>query len=163
MLKRLNWGLLLAVVLLVVLFISSSMTYHQQTSVPWLERVLAGRPFVQQLQGVHFHYAGETVSIHALGYFKFVEFFVRKGAHVATYFVLGLSLAIGLRPYFTNKWVQLVVTPVLVTGLAAYDEFHQMLTGDRTPLFQDVMLDTLAGLVAILIVWGLQQARKRGK
>ncbi|EPC76524.1 putative integral membrane protein, partial [Lacticaseibacillus paracasei subsp. paracasei Lpp126] len=33
------------------------------------------------------------------------------------------------------------------------DEFHQMLTGGRTPLFQDVMLDTAAAAVAVTLMW----------
>ncbi|KRM73061.1 integral membrane protein [Lacticaseibacillus brantae DSM 23927] len=146
--------------ILLILFISSSMTYHQQTSVPWLARVLAGRPLAAQLNGIHFHYAGEVISITHLGYFKFVEFFVRKGAHVLTYFALGGSLAIGLKPYLRGRSAALVIPPIMVTGLAAYDEFHQLLTGDRSPMFQDVMLDTVAGLVAVVIVWTWRQARK---
>ncbi len=37
------------------------------------------------------------------------------------------------------------------TGLAAFDEFHQGLTGGRSPLVADVILDSFGALVAILI------------
>jgi len=161
--RHVNWGLIVSGLVLVVLFISSSMTYHQQTSVPWLERVLANRPLAAQLAGIKFTYAGEVISVSHLGYFKFVEFFVRKGAHVLTYFILGGSLAIGLRPYLRGRWAELLIPPIMVTGFAAYDEFHQLLTGDRSPMFQDVMLDTVAGFVAVLIIWGWRQARKHQK
>lgn len=39
-------------------------------------------------------------------------------------------------------------------GYAALDEFHEMLTGGRTPLFQDVILDGIGALTGILlIIW----------
>ncbi|RDC48661.1 VanZ family protein, partial [Acinetobacter sp. RIT592] len=34
---------------------------------------------------------------------------------------------------------------------AGLDEFHQMLTGDRSPMFQDVMLDSMGALTAVVI------------
>ena len=48
------------------------------------------------------------------------------------------------------------------TGYAALDEFHQMLTGGRTPLFQDVILDSLGALTGVLICWlvlGIKEKR----
>ncbi|MFR3790176.1 MAG: VanZ family protein, partial [Lactobacillus paragasseri] len=35
-------------------------------------------------------------------------------------------------------------------GLAGLDEFHQYLTGDRTPSLHDVALDSAGALLAIL-------------
>ena len=47
------------------------------------------------------------------------------------------------------------------------DEYHQMLTGGRTPLFQDVMLDSAGALTAVLLSWGFlvgkSEARKENK
>ncbi|KRO16568.1 VanZ family protein [Lacticaseibacillus saniviri] len=157
---KINKWLVGTIAVLLILFISSSMTYHQQTSVPFLERMLANKPLNHQLLGVHFKYAGEVVSIDALGYFKFVEFFIRKAAHFISYFAIGVTAMIGLAKYTPNRWVRLVQVPLSVAGVAALDEFHQMLTGDRTPLFQDVMLDTIAGTIGVLIVF-LVMARHR--
>lgn len=36
-------------------------------------------------------------------------------------------------------------------GYAGIDEFHQMITGDRTPSFEDVMLDGIGALTGIII------------
>lgn len=37
-------------------------------------------------------------------------------------------------------------------GYAGIDEFHQMITGDRTPItFEDVMLDGIGALTGIII------------
>lgn len=146
-------GLWLAAVLLFVLFFSSSMTYKEQTTVPLLERLLHNEPFKQTLSGIHFNYAGEQQSIAEVGYFKFVEFFIRKGAHVSIFFLLGLGLTQGTFMYQKNRWLHWPLMVLSCTGVAAFDEFHQMLTGGRTPLFQDVMLDTAAAAVAVTLMW----------
>lgn len=138
----------LAFLIMLILFISSSMTYEQQTSVPFLEKYLANQPFKETLSWIHFKYATGEVSISSLGYYKFVEFFIRKEAHFGTYFLMGLFLYLGL-PYKLKWRVILVVLGAFF--YASFDEFHQMLTGGRTPLFQDVMLDTFGAIVGILI------------
>ncbi|HAJ53278.1 MAG TPA: VanZ family protein, partial [Lactobacillus sp.] len=99
-------------------------------------------PFKPFLSTIHFDYAGETQSVAKVGYFKFVEFFIRKGAHVTIFFLLGLGLTQGTFMYQKNRWLHWPLVTLSCTGIAAFDEFHQMLTGGRTPLFQDVMLDT---------------------
>ncbi|GAF40225.1 hypothetical protein FC83_GL001277 [Agrilactobacillus composti DSM 18527 = JCM 14202] len=129
------------------------MTYRQQTSVPILQQLLAHKPFYNKLTGIHFNYGGQVISIQASGYFKFIEFFVRKGAHFLTYFVLGLSAMFGLADRVRGRWFAAILFWLAATGFAATDEFHQMLTGDRTPLFQDVMLDSIASLLGILLAW----------
>lgn len=43
-------------------------------------------------------------------------------------------------------WLTSVLAWLSATGYAGLDEFHQMLTGDRTPSFQDVMLDSMGGI-----------------
>lgn len=154
-----HWGLWLAAVLLFVLFFSSSMTYKEQTTVPLLERLLHNEPFKQALSGIHFNYAGEQQSIAEVGYFKFVEFFIRKGAHVSIFFLLGLGLTQGTFMYQKNRWLHWPLMVLSCTGVAAFDEFHQMLTGGRTPLFQDVMLDTAAVAVTLMWLWLWRQKR----
>ena len=134
-----HWGLWLAAVLLFVLFFSSSMTYKEQTTVPLLERLLHNEPFKQALSDIHFNYAGEQQSIAEVGYFKF--------------FLLGLGLTQGTFMYQKNRWLHWPLMVLSCTGVAAFDEFHQMLTGGRTQLFQDVMLDTAAAAVAVTLMW----------
>ena len=150
--------------MMAVLFYSSSMTYHEQTSVPLLERSLHAQPLESWLSQFSFQYAGSEQSIKVSGYFKFVEFFVRKGAHFGTYFLLGLFSYLGLRPRLTGAGLAVIFSWLATTGYAATDEFHQMLTGDRTPLFQDVMLDSvgaLTGIVLFLIIERLWRLKKR--
>ena len=66
--------IILAFVMMLILFISSSMTYHQQTSVPFLEKYLTGKPFETFLERFSLDYSGSEISIQAVGYYKFLEF-----------------------------------------------------------------------------------------
>lgn len=149
--------LIICCLIMLVLFISSSQTYEQQSSVPFLENWLPGEPFKASLSSIEFSYANSVVSIKTMGYAKFVEFFIRKGAHFFTFFVLSGSLFLGLKPKLKPVYLVAIISWFSATGYAAMDEFHQMLTGGRTPLFQDVMLDSSGALTAcvVLLIWFL--------
>lgn len=138
-------------ILMGVLFYSSSQTYEQQSQIGLLSTLLHNEPFSNSLSHVAFNYAGSEVSIAAKGYFSFVEFFIRKGAHFGTYFLMGGSLYLGLVPRIRSVLLTGVIAWLAATGYAGLDEFHQMLTGGRTPLFQDVMLDSSGAMTAILL------------
>lgn len=147
-----NFYLGIAIIMMVVLFISSAMTYQQQSQVGLLDRLLAGEPLKEPLAKVRFNYAGSEVSIAASGYSKFIEFFIRKGAHFGTYFILGGSFCLALYYKVKNYWWGAFFGILGATGYAATDEFHQMLTGGRTPLFQDVMLDMAGAATAVVLI-----------
>ena len=91
------------------------------------------------------------VSIDHLGYAKFLEFFLRKGAHFGTYFILGSSLFLGVFPKLKIWWLTAILAWLSATGYAGLDEFHEMMTGGRTPMFQDVMLDSIGALTAVIL------------
>lgn len=145
------WG---GVVLIeLILFYSSSMTYKQQTSVPFLEKYVHGKPFSNSLEHIQFNYGGKVQSIKNDGYYHFVEFFIRKGAHFGTYLILGIFLCLALYTYFKhNNFLRIFVPWTMTTGLAAFDEFHQGLTGGRTPSVSDVILDSAGALTGIVIL-----------
>lgn len=148
-----KWFYGIAVVILLGLFYSSSMTYKQQTSVPFLERYLQNKPFEHGLSQIGFNYGGKYQSVANDGYFKFVEFFIRKGAHFSIYLVLGVFLALALITYFRRNYFLMIFIPwMTTTGLAAFDEFHQGLTGGRTPLVEDVILDSAGAFTGIVIL-----------
>lgn len=151
-LKNGNIYLIIAFAMMIILFISSSQTYEQQSSIPFLQKILSNQPFKKQLSGIAFMYAGSEVSISASGYYKFIEFFIRKAAHFGTYFILSGSWFLGLRKKIKNNlFIVTIISWLSATGYAALDEAHQMLTGGRSPLFQDVMLDSVGALTACVI------------
>ena len=61
--RKTDWFLILAVLMMIGLFYSSTMTYHQQTSVPLLERLLQHEPLKQWLSQFTLHYAGSEQSV----------------------------------------------------------------------------------------------------
>lgn len=151
-----------SLLLLAILFVSSSMTYKQQTSVPFLEKYLTSRPLETFLSHISFDYAGKTISIQAVGYYRFVEFFIRKAAHFGTYFLLAVFTYLGLVGRLSSKKAFMSAF-ILAVAYASFDEFHQMLTGGRTPLVQDVLLDSCGALCGILVIRAILAYYQRRK
>lgn len=159
--KNPNFYLLIACLVMVVLFISSSQTYGEQSQVGRIQHVLKDQPFYDQLSSIRFNYGGSEVSIRHQGYSKFIEFFIRKGAHFGTYFLLGGSFCLSLYYKQKNFWWAALFGILSATGYAAFDEFHQMMTGGRTPLFQDVMLDAIGATTAVGLILLVFLLRRR--
>lgn len=158
-----NSFIVAAFVIMAILFYSSSMSYSQQTVTPVLDKWLSGEPLKELLSHIEFMYAGSEISVAALGYSKFIEFFLRKGAHFFVYFLLGLSWFMGLKNKMNSLPLALVVSFLLAAGYASFDEFHQGLTPERTALLEDVILDCAGAATGILLSWGVSSRfpRKR--
>lgn len=161
--KNGNAYLVIAFVMMAILFYSSSQTYEQQSQIQLLEKILKNEPFKESLSSISFNYGGSEVSIKASGYHKFIEFFIRKGAHFITYFILGGSFFLGVNPRMKHLGLAFLFSWLGATGYAALDEFHQMLTGGRTPSFQDVMLDSVGAMTACLIISVLFLLKNKSK
>lgn len=146
-----NIYILLAFVIMGILFYSSSQPYEEQSITLMLDQLLAKEPFKNLLGGIQFNYVDSEVSIQTLGYSKFIEFFIRKAAHFGTYFLLGLFWFLGLKNKLTSPVLTIVISWLLATGYAAMDEFHQGLTPNRTPLLQDIQLDSIGAITGIIL------------
>ena len=132
-----------------VIFFFSSQTYEQQSLTHQLAS-FRNTPLEQMLQGYYFYYGGNEVSVYALGIEGFLEFFIRKGAHFFIFFVLGLLTYAFLRYKWNKSFKSMMISFAFVVLYACFDEFHQLLTGERTALWQDVVLDSIGGLYGIL-------------
>lgn len=150
-----KWLVLL--VFLVILAISSSMTYEQQTILPTLEEMLASKPFEKQLSILHIPYWDTVVSVEERGYFKFVEFLIRKLTHFVGFgcIALGLYFAWGKRRYAAG--VAIIGTALI----AAIDELRQSFTPGRMMSGQDILLDTAGAIVFVGIVVLVKKIRNR--
>lgn len=84
---------------------------------------------------------------------------VRKLAHFALYYVLGVCLTEVLR--LQNKIPQMPTAVLIGAVFASLDEFHQKFVQGRTPLVADALLDTLGVLAGSLIVMGFAVIRRR--
>lgn len=91
-----------------------------------------------------------TVTIGQSGFFSYSlsihpDFIVHKLGHIGAFGVLGVSLY-----YAAGRSVYRAV--VLTALMACIDEFHQYFVHGRCCRFGDVVLDTMSGLLFILVI-----------
>lgn len=83
-----------------------------------------------------------------------VEFFIRKGARLFEYAVLGILLYRAVQTSGISRGRVLTLSLLLSFLYASSDEWHQSFTMNRTPLFTDVLIDSVGaffGLIMALI------------
>jgi len=75
---------------------------------------------------------------------------IRKGGHVAEYFVLGVLLFRAFRGGSAGRrtWQWVIFSIVVVIFYAASDEFHQSFIPTRTASPVDVAIDSVGGMLA---------------
>lgn len=145
-----------------VIFYSSATPYQEQDIKPFLSDKLDLSFLIPIFQNVSFYYHHAEVSIAALGIEGFIEFFVRKGAHLSVYLIL-----MCLFYYVFKKTIAITVklkliSAYIVTSIyAALDEIHQGFTQNRTPYVGDVGLDMFGALVAVVVIIVMVVLKKR--
>jgi VanZ family protein len=91
--------------------------------------------------------------------YKFLVFhhYLRKAGHVVGYGMLGLLLLRGWRATFGQAHALLWRTSLLswlgTAFIASMDEWHQSYIPSRTGTWKDAVLDSVAGLVFLLIAY----------
>ncbi|WP_139892102.1 VanZ family protein [Bacillus sp. D386] len=159
--KKIIYRLILLLLVVGVVFYSSSQPYTEQNIQPLLsENLKLPDSIVALLSKISFTYAGVEISVEALGLPGFIEFFIRKGAHFSVYFVMAFILASIVRVWVQRAVKVTAITLGIVFLYACSDEWHQSFTGDRTPLFHDVMIDTVGGLTGIVLYFVWRKYRK---
>jgi VanZ family protein len=136
---------------MVLIFIFSSQPYESQDLKPWLKAVLSFQQIEHYFSHVELKYGGHLISIKSLGLTGFVEFFIRKSAHVTEYAVLGVLIFQSLRMLLPRVWGVSLISISLSYLYAVTDEYHQSFIFDRTPLFADVLLDTGGAMLGIIL------------
>ena len=74
--------------------------------------------------------------------------FIRKFAHFAEYFVLGV---LAFRAFQLTRLRRFVLTILFVVAIAALDEFNQRFELTRTSSIWDVAIDASGGLTAAIL------------
>ena len=137
-------SILIAILLMGIVFYSSSMPYHDQSLVSKIQQLLSFQPFSDVLSKIHFTYADKVISIPSLGYAQFIEFFL-------VYYFIGYHWTRGLKVHLKNPRWSLMIAIFITVLYAITDEFHQGMTPGRTPLFQDMVLDSLGGIFGSVV------------
>ncbi|MFD3446587.1 VanZ family protein [Microbacteriaceae bacterium 4G12] len=159
--KKFMMGWLPVLLVIGVIFYSSSQPYKKQDMRSSIVQHVNPETVKQMFSWVHFHYGHSEISIAHDGVGGFLEFFIRKGAHFCVFFTLGF---LACRAFFysgISRRNAFLFPLLLVASYASFDEIHQWFTGDRTPLWQDSLLDTIGGLTGIT-VRSLMQRKSRG-
>jgi VanZ family protein len=101
--------------------------------------------------------------------FEVWHFFIRKTGHVVGYAILSMLLFRAWRatlPAMTDvrwapRWATIAILGTAV--VASLDEWHQSFIPSRTGRWQDVVLDTCAGIAAQIIIYFVWKMRQQGK
>ena len=147
--------------IILLIFYFSSQPYHKQDLKPVLDGVVNIEGLEERLSDYSFSYAGGEVSVEGKGVAGFLEFFIRKGAHFAIFFCLGWFVMAALGLFVKKAMFSAALSALIVTAYAVSDEIHQHFTGNRTPLLEDVLLDTAGGIAGILSLWLYRKRKSR--
>lgn len=148
---RATISICLALVAMGFIFYSSSMSYQDQSLVTRIQQVTPSQPFAEFLSRISFTYAGKVISIPSLGYAQFIEFFIRKGAHFLIYCFIAYHWTRGLKVHLRKRSWGFGLALLITILYAVTDEFHQGITPGRTPLLQDMLLDSAGALFGATI------------
>lgn len=95
-----------------------------------------------------------------------IEYFVRKGAHMAEYSVLSILIFIWLGLWEMTLLRKCMIAFLTSAVYAASDEFHQLFVAGRAGRVSDVLIDSSGALLGVLIyilVYKLVQMLRRRK
>ena len=149
--KYLYW--LFPILWMGIIFYSSATPYEQQDMKPFLGESV-NLEFLEPLADeVRFTYNESIVSIETHGVEGIVEFFIRKGAHVFVFFILTFLFKLAFDKTTEMRFQNQVLLSFLLTAAyAIMDEIHQGFTPNRTAYMGDVILDSMGGLIAVVLL-----------
>ncbi|WP_248928735.1 VanZ family protein [Paenibacillus hamazuiensis] len=150
-----------AIICMAIIFYASSQTHSQQDITPAISAIIPNSIASNNLSEINFIYGEATINISTMGVAGLIEFFIRKIAHFTIYAMLGFSVSFALRS--KTLFNRLTVTVFLCVIYAASDEFHQRLTGGRTALFSDVIIDTIGSFFGATILIFIKLFKNRYK
>ena len=80
-----------------------------------------------------------------------LTFLTRKAAHTVAYLVLGVLAYNVMRQYRLSNRVVVAVSAAVVVAYAVSDELHQLFVPGRSGEVRDVLIDSTAGLLGVLL------------
>jgi VanZ family protein len=91
---------------------------------------------------------------------ELIHHLFRKTGHLTEYALLALLLWRGLRQpqkgiHHPWRWDEAGLSLAIVFLYAASDEFHQIFVPMRTALVSDVFIDTVGGVIGLMLLWAV--------
>lgn len=90
---------------------------------------------------------------------ELLTFITRKAAHIFMYFVLGILVFNVVRDYWSSAKRVIVASTVFVMAYAITDELHQLFVPGRSGEIRDVLIDTAAGFVGVILFYCVSKRR----
>ncbi len=91
----------------------------------------------------------------------FTQAFVRTCAHFSEFAVLGISLVLTYRSYFSKSANIIFLTPLSFTLIAVADECIQLFSKGRAFQFSDIAIDFCGALCGSLLIFILMLLKKK--
>lgn len=163
--KRSRLGLLwfiLTIAWMAFIFMKSAEPYSVQDVKPALGSVVSEEQLLRYIPRWEFYYDGSLVSWREP--YHFVEFFIRKGGHVAEFALLTVLLILTLSARVRSKGLVAAGSGLIAVLYACSDEWHQTFVPGRTGHLADVAVDSIGVvlvLAAYLIVVAIRWRRVR--
>ena len=143
--------LFLVIAVMVSIFVFSAMRGNQSSA-------MSGR-ITNWIIGIIYPDYSAMPAEQRIGAFRLMEHIVRKGAHFTEYAVLGALVALLINTFsFRNQYL---IALLLSVCYAISDEWHQSFVAGRSPMLQDVMIDTAGAALGIVIIIMLLLIRRK--
>ena len=105
----------------------------------------------------------DTVSTYLTLSEEILTFLIRKSAHLALYFILGVLVFSLIREYTKETAKLIICTLAVVATYAVIDETHQMFVSGRSGEIRDVLIDVTGAAIGIGVYYGFLKYRPKNK
>ncbi|GFH41168.1 VanZ family protein [Pseudolactococcus insecticola] len=153
--------IIVPVVLVLLIGLWSSFSYDRANVSDLLERALPHRPGYTLLDNISFTWAGTKVSIYDMGYYRFLDWMIRKITFFLLFGVFGLFLFLNFRRI--KEFSEFAAAFYAIFATAVYsnlDEIHQHFVDGRDMSLTDTVLKSTGALLFITIAFLVLRKRR---
>lgn len=133
-----------------VIFALSSQPYSQQDLRPILKENVPETMVKEKLAGMEVKYAGKEISVQTKGVPGFLEFFIRKGAHIFVFMMLAILVHGAVQKTWRMGNRSFGITFIFCFLYSISDEWHQSFNPHRTASIYDIGTDTVGIMIGLL-------------
>jgi VanZ family protein len=134
---------------MLLIFHFSSQSHQEQSIQPILHKWFTKEGMLSVVPEITVHYHHAVIEAKEQP-FEFVEFMFRKCSHLFMYAVLAASVYWALFQFQLRFMAKILLVEVCVIGIASADEWNQARSVQRTSAIQDVVLDSMGGLLGVV-------------
>jgi VanZ family protein len=136
------------------IFTFSSQSYRSQTIQPFLKHTLSKEEAKRVIPHLAIRYDGKAYRSDVNPY-GLIEFLFRKGAHLFVYAALAAAAGLVLRTFRARALAAVTLSLLAVSIVATMDEWNQRHSPERTPAYQDILVDLTGGLIGLALLFAV--------